>query len=247
MKILSWFNRNKSVSTKPLLNVDIHSHLIPGIDDGAQSIDESLRLIRGLCDLGYKKIITTPHVMLGTYNNTPEIIYNGLQKIREAIKSSGIQVEVEAAAEYYFDDHFIKQISDQKLLLFSDKYVLFELPVMFKPPQLEDVIFEITTRNLIPVLAHPERYLYMHTKGLDVYEKLKNRGVLLQLNLLSPIGYYSKPIQNVSKQLIKYGWIDLLGSDMHNEKHLHFSKRALEDKHIIELLNQPQLLNNKLI
>ncbi len=247
MKFWNWFQKHSSKEINQPLKVDIHSHLIPGIDDGVQSIDESLQLIRGLCDLGYKKIITTPHIMWGTYSNTPENIIGGLDKLKTAVKSAGIQVELEAACEYYFDEHFFRLITEENLLQFGNRHVLFELPVMFKPPQLEEIIFELTTRNYIPVLAHPERYVYMHTKGLNAYEKLKNQGVLLQLNMLSPIGYYSKPIQKVSHELIKYGWIDFVGTDMHNERHLHNLRVVFDDKHLIELLNQPQLLNNKLL
>lgn len=247
MAFWDWLTSEKKTTHSNPLRVDIHSHLIPGIDDGVQSIEEAVQLIRGLVDLGIQKIITTPHTMWGTYSNSPDIIFTGLQEVKRAIQTVGINIEMDAATEYYFDEHFFSLIESDRLLTFGDKYVLFELPVMSKPPQLEDVIFELTTRNYIPVLAHPERYVYLHTKGLNAYEKLKNQGVLLQMNLLSPLGYYSKPIQRVSLELIKYGWIDLTGSDMHNHKHLEHLKMAFENKHCIELLNQPQLLNNKLL
>ncbi len=247
MSVWNWFNKQYATELAKPLQVDIHSHLIPGIDDGVQSIDESLNLIKGLCDLGYKKIITTPHIIQGTFNNTPEIIAAGLEKVQSAVNSAGMQVDISFAAEYYLDDNFIEHVLDEKVLSFGPRYVLFELPVMSKPPQLEEVIFELNTRNYIPVLAHPERYIYMHTKGLNAYEKLKNQGALLQVNLLSPIGYYSKPIQKVAQELIKYGWIDLVGTDMHNARHLDALRTSFSNKHIIELLNQPQLLNNQLL
>lgn len=247
MAIWDWISSTGKTTNNNPLRVDIHSHLIPGIDDGVQSVEESIQLIRGLVDLGIQKIITTPHTMWGTYSNTKEIISKGLDEVIRATKTAGLNIAIEAATEYYFDEHFISLIKEEELLTFNKNYVLFELPVMSKPPQLEEIIFELTTRNYIPVLAHPERYVYMHTKGLNAYEKLKNQGVLLQLNLLSPLGYYSKPIQKVSLELIKYGWVDLTGSDMHNQRHLDHLKLALENKHCIELFNQPQLLNNKLL
>lgn len=247
MGILDWFGIKKTVINSNPLRVDIHSHLIPGIDDGVQSMEESIQLIRGLSDLGIQKIITTPHTMWGTYSNTPEKINQGLAELRLAIKSAGMQIEIEAATEYYFDEHFIKLVLQEQLMTFNKNYVLFELPVMSKPPQLEEIIFEMTSRNYIPVLAHPERYQYMHTKGLMAYEKIKNQGVLLQMNLLSPLGYYSKPIQRVSIDLIKLGWIDLTGSDMHNQKHMDNLRMSFANNYCIELFNQPQLLNNKLL
>lgn len=227
--------------------VDLHSHLIPGIDDGSQSIEESIKLIRGLSDLGYKKIITTPHIMPGNFNNTPEIILSGLEKLKKQLDNEGINTKIEAAAEYYLDENFLKNIQNDNLITFGENYVLFELPSMSKPPHLEEAIFELTLKGYKPILAHPERYLYMHDKNLSQYETLRPMGLLYQINMLSLIGYYSKPIERVAKELINRGMVDLIGSDMHNEKHLSLLPEVFNTKHYNLLLDSGDLQNNNLL
>jgi protein-tyrosine phosphatase len=241
----SLFTKNYEVNEK--LEVDLHSHFIPGIDDGSRSIEESVTLIRGLSNLGIKKIITTPHIMRGTYNNTFEIINSGLEKVRTALKNEGINVTMEAAAEYYFDEHFIDNIVKEDLLTFHNNYVLFELGVMMKPPQLEDAVFELTTRGYVPVLAHPERYSYLYSPDMKSFNTLKAIGVLLQVNMLSIIGYYSLPIQRIAHSLIKHGMYDLIGSDVHNLKHLELLPKVFSDKYFAMLMNSGDILNNKIL
>lgn len=241
---------SSSASTKAVphapLRVDIHSHLVPGIDDGSQSYEESIDLIRGLADLGIEKIITTPHILTGSYNNTPESIRAGLEKLKPEMRRAGLNVEIDCAAEYYFDDYFINALVADNLITFAGKHVLFELPVMMKPTQLEEAIFEMNTRGYTPVLAHPERYVYLHGPKMELYTKLKEMDVLFQVNMLSFIGYYSKPIQKAARDLTKAGMIDLLGSDMHNKRHLEAMPGALQDEYLLRVLNQPNLLNHKL-
>jgi len=236
----------QAVAAQPLL-VDVHSHFIPGIDDGSQSVEESVELIRGLVDMGIKKIITTPHILHGSYNNTPESIREGLEKLKPELVKAGLNIQIECAAEYYFDDYFLKQLMAENLITFGNNHVLFELPAMMKPSQLEEAIFEMNTRGYTPVLAHPERYTYLHSPNLEMYDKIKTAGVLLQLNLLSLTGYYSKPIQKAARALVKAGMIDLVGSDMHNKRHLDALPAVLHDEYLIRLLNDPNLLNHKLL
>ena len=114
------------------LVVDLHSHLIPGVDDGVKTMEESLILIKGLYDLGYRKIITSPHIMSGGYNNTPEIILAGRDEVREAIKQAGIQVGFDAWAEYYLDETILPKIEQRGLLTAGDNYVLVELSYLMK-------------------------------------------------------------------------------------------------------------------
>ncbi len=227
--------------------MDIHSHFIPGIDDGVQSKDESLHLITQMSHLGYKKLITTPHIFFGVYNNTPEIILSGLEKMRDAVRSAGLNIQLEAASEYFFDEKFIESVKKSNLLTFGDKYVLFELASMTKPPQLEEMVFELNTLGYKPVLAHPERYVYFHTPDLEEYHKLHDMGLLFQLNVLSLAAFYSVPIRKYARQLIKSGLVDLVGSDMHNQRYLNEFKFALEDNYYIDLINSGKILNNQLL
>ena len=199
---------------------DMHSHLIPGIDDGAKDMEDSIRLIRGLMDLGYRKLVTTPHILADFYPNTPETIGNGLTAVQAELKRQHIDVELHAAAEYLMDDHFIGLLESGKdLLTLKDNLLLVELSFAVPAINLKEILFQTQLKGYQPVLAHPERYLYF---GADKtwYDQLKQTGCWLQLNLLSIKGYYGKPSQELAQYLIKKKYIDLLGTDLHHEKHL---------------------------
>jgi len=165
MRILD-FLRGKPEQIEALdlswLEVDMHSHLIPGIDDGSKSMEESLELIKRLSSYGLQKIITTPHVMSEYYKNTPEIISMGLEDLRKAVKAEGISIEIEAAAEYYIDEILLEKIKDGKsLLTFGEKYILVETGFINKPQMLLETMFQLEMSGYKPILAHPERYQYL--------------------------------------------------------------------------------------
>ncbi|MBN9379473.1 MAG: histidinol phosphatase [Chitinophagaceae bacterium] len=202
------------------IGCDMHSHLIPGIDDGAKDMEDSLQLIRGLIDLGYRKLITTPHILVDYYPNTPTTIGNGYDAVQAELKRLGITVEFRAAAEYLLDDHFITLLeSGQPLLTLKDKMVLIELSFAVPAINLKEILFQAQLKGYQPVLAHPERYLYFGAnKGW--YEQLKDAGCLFQLNLLSIKGYYGKGSLELAQYLIKKKYVDLLGTDLHHQKHL---------------------------
>ena len=243
-KIKSIFKNNKKIPYHYL--VDVHSHLIPGIDDGSQSMKESIFLIKSLKDLGFKKLIITPHTMSHRFPNTSQIILLGLQKLKAEIKKQNIDIEIEAASEYYLDEHFSDLLTKRDLLTFGDNYLLFEMSFALKPVNLEAIVFKIITAGYKPVLAHPERYLFMH-RDLDLYAQLKELGVLFQLNLNSLSGYYSKPVQIIAYKLIKNGWIDFIGSDTHKEKHIeHFSKN-LNSTLLKKIFKNNTILNEQLL
>jgi len=228
-----------------VLQADMHSHLIPGIDDGAKTIEDSLQLIKELHLLGYKKLITTPHIMSDHYKNTSEIILDGLKKMREALKNEGIPVELDAAAEYYLDFDFEAKIEGGELLTFGDNYVLVEVSFINPPQNLDQIIFKLQTSDYKPVLAHVERYPYWYNDE-QVYQKLKDAGVLLQLNIASLTGYYSPQTKKVAERLIDNNMIDLLGTDCHNMNYIKILKDSLTEKHLHKVLASGRLLNNRL-
>ena len=123
-----------------LIKVDMHSHLIPGIDDGSKTMEESIELIRAFKEFGYKKIITTPHIMSDYYKNTPEIINDGLAKLRLELGKQKIEMEINAAAEYYLDFDFSDKIHTEKLLTFGKNYLLIEVSYLNEPDNI-DAIF----------------------------------------------------------------------------------------------------------
>jgi tyrosine-protein phosphatase YwqE len=220
----------------------MHSHLLPGIDDGAPTLEESLSLIRQLQALGYQKLITTPHIYTEFYPNTSAIIQEKLALVRQACTEVGINIPIDAAAEYFMDDHFASLLETGDLLPIWDNLILVEMSFMGAPPQLEEYIFRLQTKGFVPVLAHPERYTFMH-QNLRQYERLKDMGCKFQLNLLSLTGYYDKSIMQVSEKLLKKGWIDLLGTDLHHQRHLDFLKDGQTNKLVrraIDMTNHGQ-------
>ena len=228
-----------------LSTTDLHSHLLPGIDDGVQSIEESLEVINGFINLGFKKLITTPHIMHDFYKNDASIILSKLAEVRKALVEASLEIEVEAAAEYYLDEYFVELVnSESKLLTFGDNYLLFELSFMSKPLTLKEAIFSLQTKGYKPVLAHVERYLYFHDSIKDLQE-LANNGVLLQLNLLSLSGYYSKAVKKMANKLIEQEMISFIGSDCHNAQQLILIAEVLNSA-AMNPLKEQNLLNNNL-
>jgi len=221
----------------------MHSHLLAGLDDGVKSYDEALQLIQNFHRLGYKKIITTPHIMSDYYRNEPEQILAKLEELKQVLRDNEVPVIVEAAAEHYLDESLIAKIHEQKpLLTFGSNYLLFETNFFSEPFQLNEFIFNSITQGYKPVLAHPERYQYMSMKKA---EGLKDRGVLLQLNIPSLVGYYGKPVERMAVKLIDAGWIDMVGSDCHNMQQFNALEEAFKNKNFKKALDL-RLLNNLL-
>jgi len=197
------------------LRVDLHSHLIPGIDDGSQSIEESIKLLWALHKHGYRKVITTPHTMFDAYGNTKSSILSGLENLQKKADIYSIDICIEAASEYYLDEGLLPLIKRKEILLISGKYLLFETSYTHRPLQLEEIIFEILAAGYVPLLAHPERYRYIKQPA-EEYGALKNLGVEFQVNLNSFNGYYGTQAQKNALFLSQQGMIDFLGSDTHN-------------------------------
>ncbi len=225
------------------MHCDIHSHLLAGIDDGAPNWENSLELIHALTKLGFKKIITTPHIKHDTYRNDAQGILSKLQELRKILDEHKIDIEIEAAAEYYLDEVIYDQlIAKGPFLTFGKNYLLIETNFLSEPYQLKDFIFHAATQGYQVVLAHPERYAYMN---MSKAEDLKNRGVLFQLNSISLCEYYSKSIQKLAHQLIDKGWINFLGSDCHNLQQAEALGVSMDLKYYHKALALP-LLNNAL-
>jgi len=223
------------------LKVDIHSHLLPGIDDGSKSIEESLEIIEKFKKLGYKKLITTPHVMYDNYNNSSELIKNKLLELKNLLQD----IELKASAEYYMDEEFKKRLEKKDLLPIRDKYILFETSYYMRPNNFEDFIFMIKSLGFIPVFAHPERYRYLQG-DIRKYEEIKELGVLFQCNINSIGGHYGKAAQKTIEKLSKYKMIDFLGSDTHSINHLNFLEEIVTSKTFYKIYSNNNILNNSL-
>ena len=235
--MFNFFFRKKGPKLEDLsfLGTDIHSHLIPGIDDGAKDLKDSVILAKGMIELGFTHLITTPHVMSGLYPNTTADIKTGLSRLTAHFSEIGLEITIEAAAEYMLDEGFETLLEREDLLTFGKNYILFEMSMISGHPAVEDLVFKMRTKGYFPILAHPERYLYLRDR-LSLLDKLKSMGCKLQLNLLSLTGYYGSNIKKFAFKLVEKGMIDFVGSDLHNEKQLTVLQGMLSDHRINQLL-----------
>jgi tyrosine-protein phosphatase YwqE len=200
---------------------DIHSHILPGIDDGSPDVETSLQLLRSLSDAGIHKFICTPHIIGDMYRNTPETINNALSKLKNALEQNGMSMEISAGAEYMMDDHFLELLRNKEpLMKLTKNYILTELSYSTAPEKLEKISFEININNYQPLMAHPERYPYYH-HNYDAYYRMKELGFLLQVNLLSLTGYYGKNVAKAAKFILENKLADFVGTDLHHFNHLN--------------------------
>ena len=241
-----WHKKNKEHFDYSLLGADMHSHLIPGIDDGSPDIETSLVLIKGMVDAGYKKLITTPHILWDMYQNTREDILLKFEVLKEKIKEVGLEVELGVGAEYYLDD-YVKELLKKKepLLTITKNLVLVEFSLASEPIDLTDILFELQVQGYLPVIAHPERYIY-NERNKYFFEVLKSSGLLFQLNILSLSGFYGKAVQEMANYFLRNEFYELAGTDLHNQHHLE----ALANPGLIvslkKLVDSGKLINQDL-
>lgn len=228
------------------LHTDLHSHLVPGIDDGAPDMATTLELIRGLKELGFANLITTPHILWELYPNTPEIITQGSTEVQQQLEEEAIQIPFKAAAEYYIDEHFDNDLKAKKpLLTIKDNLVLVEFSMLTAPFDLQELIFELQVQGYQPLIAHPERYTYLR-QNKAFYDDLKNWGCLFQLNLLSLIGHYGGVVQDLAAYLVQKEAYDYAGTDLHSARHLA-GLQKLSASPLYNQLRQSGLLKNHLL
>lgn len=219
---------------------DFHNHILPGLDDGAKNLDESLNLIEGFKSIGIQKIICTPHVMGDYYPNTPETINKALETVQRVS-----DIEISASAEYMMDQTFLEIIEQKEILPLVDNNVLVEMSYFQAPINLHEILFRLQNNAFAPILAHPERYAYYH-RNFGKYEDLKERGCKLQLNMLSLSGHYGSGIQKVAFLLLEKGLLDYIASDTHRIDHIEKLKKIkikAKHKNLIENLAE----NNKML
>lgn len=224
----------------------MHSHLLPGIDDGSPDVETSIMLIQGLTALGYKKFIATPHILWDLYQNTSESISKALGELQVGLREKGLDVDITAAAEYYIDEHFVQELNNKKpFLTLKDNLVLVEFSMVTAPLELQDVLFEMQMQNYQPVIAHPERYVYLQNKR-GFYDNLRDSGCLFQLNLLSLTGYYGREVKGLAEYLLKHQFYSYAGTDLHGERHLAHLRNLAHSSLYEELKDSGLLRNNQL-
>jgi protein-tyrosine phosphatase len=242
--MFNWFKKSELKKETTFdyssIAVDMHSHVLPGIDDGAQTPEDSIELVKRMMDVGIKKIIATPHIMADYYRNTAETINASLAVLKAELERQNIDIVIEAAAEHYFDETFETRINEGKLMTMGDNYVLFEFSFISKPPNAVQIIQKLKEFGYKPILAHPERYPYMDN---DQFRNLRDWGLSLQLNTISLTGYYGKDVKKLAEKLIDDQLVDFISSDMHHLRHADALKEALRMPYLEKVLFDYPLKN----
>jgi protein-tyrosine phosphatase len=235
--MFSFFHRKqKEIFPFHQLKTDVHAHLLPGIDDGSPDVATSLRLIKSMIELGFEAFTATPHVMQDIWKNTNESILTAHSRLLSALQTANIQNKVVAAAEYMVDEN-LESLLQEKIPLrtIRENWVLIEISFLQPPFQLKQILFELQLQGYQPILAHPERYLYYTNRTNDLIE-LKELGCKLQANLLSFAGYYGKEVLRFAEQLADQQLINLLGTDLHHDRHLEGLRQLRYSKTLQKLM-----------
>ena len=241
------FRSSKVTPDLSFISVDMHSHLLPGLDDGLQEMEQTMQFAQELQQLGYKKLICTPHILTGVYNNLPQTILPKLELVREAFTENKIDLQIEAAAEYMVDGDFESYVNEGlPLLTFGKNLILIEMSYAAASNNIEQVIFQLRLKGLQPVLAHPERYTY-YTSNSAQHDRFVDLGCLLQINILSLFGYYGEPAKNTAENLLKKNMVSFVGTDMHHNNHLGALKKLASKKSFYKLFENIQLKNKELL
>lgn len=228
------------------LGIDVHSHLLPGIDDGAQNVQQSVSYIRKLSELGFHSFVCTPHIFKEWYPNSRKTILPAIEKLRKALLENNLLVKTSAAAEYMIDSDFDEILHQQDVLCLPGQHVLIEMSYAVENTFIEKYLFDLNIKGYIPVLAHPERYKYYH-HDFTAYKRLREKGCLFQTNILSFSGYYGKDVKKIALKLLKENKIDLLGTDLHHEKHLYAIDHFIKTGQAYEILGKTLFKNKEFL
>ncbi len=235
-----FFLKKKEIPLNEVFNddfVDIHSHLLPGIDDGAKNLDDSLELIKTMYSYGIKNFVTTPHVLGDVYPNSSALILEKTEIVKKELLARGFNdISFRSAAEYMMDEQFIERLKKKDILTLKDNFILVEMSYFNAPYNLFDILFEIQLKGYKPVLAHPERYNFYHN-DFQKYYQLKKSGCVFQLNLLSLTEQYGKGVQKITQKLLKENLYDYVGTDTHHYNHLKLLRKIGDKKTIKQVEN----------
>ncbi|WP_457617704.1 tyrosine-protein phosphatase [Lutibacter sp.] len=242
--MLSFFNHKKISITTLFSNefVDIHSHLLPGIDDGSKNMDETITLLKKMYSFGIQNFIITPHIMEGVWENSKDTILPKLTAVKKELAANNLSnISIRVAAEYMLDSNFNSLLEQRQLLPLKENKILVEMSYINPPVNLFEILFNIQIAGYQPILAHPERYLFFHKKYKE-YHKLKEAGCLFQLNLLSLSNYYGKDTHKIALLLLKDGLVDFVGTDTHAKRHLKYLE-SIDNPKVLKLI-APIIKNN---
>jgi tyrosine-protein phosphatase YwqE len=204
-------------------------------------------MLENFAALGFKKVIASPHSMADGYINSTEKIMAARDVVRAAIAEKGIDIQFDAAAEYYMDELFMEKIEKRDLLTVGKNYVLMELSYLSKPTNTADAIYKLQVAGYNLILAHPERYPYYHEESFAHYKEFKNRGVYFQINLGSLVGKYGAGAKYTAEKMIDENLVDFVGSDLHTLGQFNMLRDCLKQKHLEKILTSDKLRNKTLL
>jgi protein-tyrosine phosphatase len=227
------------------IGTDMHSHLIPGIDDGSKSMDDTIAMLAKFESLGYKKVIITPHVYSDYYKNSSETILNGLAAVQTTAKELGLSIQIEAAAEYFCDEYFMDLLHQNDVLRINEKYVLIEFPFVFELNNWKEYVFKIQSLGYTPIIAHFERYLYWHG-SIETAKEMRYLGAKIQMNINSLTGHYGPDVKKQGERLIDAQLLDFIATDCHRIQHLLLMESKSNLPYLHKALQTNELLNSSL-
>lgn len=223
------FFKKKSQPAELPFSTDIHAHIIPGVDDGAKTPEEAAEIIANMERWGINRIIASPHYTAATFENSPAKLTPAWESLKKELAARGSGVQVEFSGEYRIDDHLAHCLETGDMSLMPNNFILIENSFLQEPGNLDNLVFELQVKGLRPILAHPERYAYYHSKPAR-YRRLHDAGLLFQINLLSLAGAYDKEAVRVAERLIAEGLVDYVGTDIHNMRHVGIIDNYLSTK-----------------
>ncbi|WP_293784017.1 CpsB/CapC family capsule biosynthesis tyrosine phosphatase [uncultured Pedobacter sp.] len=240
--MFNFFSKKNKITDISWLGVDIHSHILPGIDDGSPDLSTSLHFVKSLQELGFDQLIATPHIYQELYPNTKEIIFSAKDSLQQEMDKANVSLKLSAGAEYMVDQDF--NLNEQ-LCPLDSKHLLIEMSYLNETPGISQTIFDVEIKGYKPILAHPERYTF-YFKDKSKLKRFKEKGCLLQLNLLSIMGYYGKDVKQLAEVLLKEKMYDLAGTDLHHNKHLSTLTDAVQSGRLYEFLGNYPFKNQEI-
>ncbi|TCD01950.1 histidinol phosphatase [Pedobacter frigidisoli] len=240
--MLNFFSKKQKVTDIAWLGIDMHSHILPGIDDGSPDLATSIRFVKALQELGYDQLIATSHIFKELYPNTYETINAAKDLLQVEMDKQNISLKLSAAAEYMVDPDFNL---NESMCTLNNKHLLIEMSYLTETPNFSKTIFDIEINGYQPILAHPERYTF-YFKDRSRLKRFKEKGCLLQLNLLSVLGYYGKDVKQLADVLIKEKMYDLAGTDLHHDKHLRTLTDSVQSGKLYDLIGNYNFKNQEI-
>lgn len=205
--------------------IDIHTHLLPNVDDGSDSLSKTIEHLLMISDLGVEKLFLTPHYMLGEYANKKEDVLKQFELLKLEASKNLISTELVLGAEAYCDDTVLEQVIAERLTMGNSNYVLFETSLNDISDNSKKFIYELQMNKFRPILAHPERYSYVHAHH-NIVKEFINRDVLIQVNASSLLGYHGKKVKEIAWRLVYKGQVHFIASDDHCRHSNYILKKA---------------------